>query len=86
MALLRPLSGSGAYGVMVDIMKAHGPDSFIGILAGALNGSTETTFYVLTLYLGAARVRDGRHALIVCLAGDVAGFLVATAACRWLFA
>ena len=85
MALLRPLSGSGAYGVMVDIMKAHGPDSFIGILAGALNGSTETTFYVLTLYLGAARVRDGRHALVACLGGDVVGFAVATAACHWLF-
>jgi spore maturation protein SpmB len=85
MALLRPLSGSGAYGVMVDIMKAHGPDSFIGILAGALNGSTETTFYVLTLYLGAARVRDGRHALFACLGGDVVGFAVATAACHWLF-
>jgi len=85
MALLRPLSGSGAYGVMVEIMKTHGPDSFVGILAGALNGSTETTFYVLTLYLGAARVRDGRHALLACLGGDVAGFVVATAACRWLF-
>ncbi|MBS1106674.1 MAG: rane protein [Deltaproteobacteria bacterium] len=85
MALLRPLSGSGAYGVMVDIMKTHGPDSFIGILAGALNGSTETTFYVLTLYLGAARVRDGRHALLACLGGDIAGFAVATAACHWLF-
>jgi len=85
MALLRPLSGSGAYGVMVDIMKTHGPDSFIGILAGALNGSTETTFYVLTLYLGAARVRDGRHALVACLGGDLAGFAVATASCHWLF-
>jgi spore maturation protein SpmA len=86
MALLRPLSGSGAYGVMVEIMKTHGADSFVGILAGALNGSTETTFYVLTLYLGAARVRDGRHALACCLLGDVAGFAMATAACRWLFA
>lgn len=85
MALLRPLSGSGSYGVMVEIMKTHGADSFIGILAGALNGSTETTFYVLTLYLGAARVRDGRHALFACLGGDVVGFAVATAACHWLF-
>jgi len=85
MALLRPLSGSGSYGVMVEIMKTHGPDSFIGILVGALNGSTETTFYVLTLYLGAARVRDGRHALACCLGGDVVGFAVATAACHWLF-
>ena len=85
MALLRPLSGSGSYGVMVEIMKTHGPDSFLGILAGALNGSTETTFYVLTLYLGAARVRDGRHALVACLIGDVAGFAVATASCHWLY-
>jgi spore maturation protein SpmA len=86
MALLRPLSGSGSYGVMVDIMKAHGPDSFIGILAGVMNGSTETTFYVLTLYFGAARVRDGRYTLLACLGGDVAGFVMATVACRWLFA
>jgi spore maturation protein SpmA len=85
MALLRPLSGSGAYGVMVELMKTHGPDSFVGLLAGVLNGSTETTFYVLTLYLGAARVRDARYILIACLAGDLAGFAAATAACRWLF-
>ncbi len=85
MALLRPLSGSGSYGVMVEIMKVHGPDSFIGILVGALNGSTETTFYVLTLYLGAAGVRNGRHALLACLGGDIAGFAVATASCHWLF-
>jgi spore maturation protein SpmA len=85
MALLRPLSGSGAYGVMVDIMKAHGPDSFVGILVGSFQGSTETTFYVLTLYFGAARIRDGRYTLPACLAGDVAGFAAATAACHWLF-
>ena len=85
MALLRPLSGSGAYALMVDIMKARGPDSFVGILVGSFQGSTETTFYVLTLYLGAAQVRDGRYALLACLGGDVAGFATATAACHWLF-
>jgi spore maturation protein SpmA len=85
MALLRPLSGSGAYGVMVETMKTHGVDSFVGNLVSTMNGSTETTFYVLTLYLGAARVRDARHALVACLGGDVAGFAVATAACHWLF-
>jgi spore maturation protein SpmB len=85
MALLRPLSGSGAYGVMVELMKTHGPDSFVGILAGVLNGSTETTFYVLTLYLGAARVRDARYILFACLGGDLVGFAVATAACHWFF-
>ena len=85
MALLRPLSGSGSYGVMVEMLKTHGPDSFIGMLVSTLNGSTETTFYVLTLYLGAARVRDGRHALFACLGGDLAGFAMATAACHWFF-
>jgi spore maturation protein SpmA len=85
MALLRPLSGSGAYGVMVELTKTHGPDSFVGLLVGTMSGSTETTFYVLTLYLGAARVRDARYVVIACLAGDVAGFAAATAACHWLF-
>ena len=85
MALLRPLSGSGAYGVMVELMKTHGVDSFIGVLVGAMNGSTETTFYVLTLYLGAARVRDARYILFAALAGDFMAFVVATASCRWLF-
>jgi spore maturation protein SpmA len=85
MALLRPLSGSGAFGVMSEILTTQGPDSFVGLLTSTLQGSTETTFYVLALYLGAARVRDGRHALAACLAGDVAGFLGATAACHWFF-
>lgn len=85
MALLRPLSGSGAFGVMSEILTAHGPDSFIGLLVSTLQGSTETTFYVLALYLGAAGVRDGRHALLACLTGDVAGFFGAVAACHWFF-
>ncbi len=85
MALLRPLSGSGAYGVMFETLKTQGPDSFVGFLVSTLQGSTETTFYVLTIYLGAARVRDARHALPVCLMGDLAGLLVATAACHALF-
>jgi spore maturation protein SpmA len=85
MALLRPLSGSGSFGVMSETLTAYGPDSFVGLLTSTLQGSTETTFYVLALYLGAARVRDGRHALAACLTGDVAGFLGATAACHWFF-
>ncbi len=86
MALLRPLSGSGAFGVMSEILKTHGPDSFIGVLVSTYQGSTETTFYVLAVYFGAARVREGRHALAACLAGDVAGFAAATAACHVFFA
>jgi spore maturation protein SpmA len=85
MALLRPLSGSGAFGVMSEILTTHGPDSFVGLLTSTLQGSTETTFYVLALYLGAAGVRDGRHALAACLTGDVAGAIGATAACHLFF-
>jgi spore maturation protein SpmA len=85
MAFLRPLSGSGAFGVMGEIITVHGPDSFIGYLTCTLMGSTETTFYVLALYLGAAGVVDGRHALAACLIGDVGGFVGAVAGCHWFF-
>jgi spore maturation protein SpmA len=85
MALLRPLSGSGAFGVMAEILETHGPDSFVGMLASTLQGSTETTFYVLTVYCGAAGVREVRHALPACLAGDVAGAVGATFACHLFF-
>jgi spore maturation protein SpmA len=85
MALLRPLSGSGALGVMAATIETHGPDSFVGMLVSTLQGSTETTFYVLTIYAGAGRVRDLRHALPACLIGDAAGILGATAACHLFF-
>lgn len=86
MAFIRPLSGSGALGVMSEIFTVHGPDSFIGLLTSTLMGSTETTFYVLAIYFGAAGVVDGRHALLACLAGDIAGFFGAVAACHFFFA
>ena len=86
MALLRPLSGSGAFAVMAETLQAHGPDSFVGMLASTLQGSTETTFYVLTVYCGAAGVREMRYALPACLLGDLAGFVGATAACHLFFA
>ena len=85
MAFIRPLSGSGALGVMSEIFTVHGPDSFIGLLTSTLMGSTETTFYVLAIYLGAAGVVDGRHALLACLTGDIAGFFGAVAACHFFF-
>jgi spore maturation protein SpmA/spore maturation protein SpmB len=85
MALLRPLSGSGAFAVMAEAINTHGPDSFVGQLVSTLQGSTETTFYVLAVYLGAVGVRDSRHILVACLAGDLAGFAAATAACHAFF-
>lgn len=85
MALLRPFSGSGAFAVMAEILESQGPDSFVGLLASTIQGSTETTFYVLTVYCGAAGIRDIRHALPACLVGDLAGIAGATAACHLFF-
>lgn len=85
MALIRPLSGSGALGVMTDALKSYGPDSFVGYLVSVLNGSTETTFYVLALYFGAVQVKVLRHALAACLVTDVAGPIGAFLACKLFF-
>ncbi len=88
MALLRPLSGSGAYGVMASIINdpAIGPDSYTGFLVSTLQGSTETTFYVLAVYFGAVQVRRVRHALVAGITADLVGVIAAVAACSYLFA
>jgi spore maturation protein B len=77
MAIMRPLSGSGAMGVMVEAMETYGPDSLIGYMVSTFQGSTETTFYVLAVYFGAVGVRRTRHALPACLIADVAGLSAA---------
>ncbi|RLC24127.1 MAG: spore maturation protein [Deltaproteobacteria bacterium] len=83
MALLRPLSGSGAYGILASIINdpAIGPDSYVGYLVSTLQGSTETTFYVMAVYFGAVQVRRVRHALAAALTADVAGVIFAIIAC-----
>lgn len=83
--LVRPLSGSGALGVTVDLLQQHGPDSFIGRLASLLQGSTDTTFYVLTVYFGAVGVRRVRYAPVVGLTGDVVGYVVAVSLAYYLW-
>jgi spore maturation protein SpmA len=85
MALIRPLSGNGALGVMTEAMKTHGPDSFIGYLVSTINGGTETTFYVLALYFGSVQVKALRHTLAACIAADFAGPAGALLACRLFF-
>jgi spore maturation protein SpmA len=85
MGLVRSLSGSGALGVMTEAMKAHGPDSFVGYLVSVINGSNETTFYVLALYFGSVGVRATRHTMFACLAADLTGFLAALFWCRLFF-
>ena len=84
MAILRPLSGSGAYAIMAEIMQAEGPDSLVGYLVSTLQGSTETTFYVLAVYFGAVGVIRVRHALAAGLTADVAGVVGAVVAVNWL--
>jgi spore maturation protein SpmB len=86
MALMRPLSGSGAYGVLASIIQdpAVGPDSYTGVLVSTLQGSTETTFYVLAVYFGAVQVRRVRHALAAGLTADLAGVAFAVLACSFL--
>ena len=87
MALLRPLSGSGAYGVMASIINdpAIGPDSYTGYLVSTLQVSTETTFYVLAVYFGAVQVRRIRHALAAGLTADLVGVIAAVAAVTFLY-
>jgi len=78
MAILRPLSGSGALGVAADAMTEHGPDSLIGYMVSTYQGSTETTFYTLAVYFGAIGVKTTRHTVPACLIADVTGILAAT--------
>jgi spore maturation protein SpmA len=85
MALMRPLSGSGSLGIMTEIIKVHGPDSFIGIMVSTFFGSTETTFYVLAVYFGAINIKNTRHALPAGLIADIAGILGAVFIVRMLF-
>jgi len=87
MAILRPLSGSGAYGVMASIINdpAIGPDSYTGYLVSTLQGSTETTFYVLAVYFGAVQVRRIRHAMAAALTADLAGIFAAVVICSYLY-
>jgi spore maturation protein SpmA len=84
-ALVRPLSGSGARGMMIETMNTHGPDSFAGRLVSVIQGSTETTFYVLAVYFGSVGIRKTRHAVGCGLAADLAGILGAIAATYFFF-
>jgi spore maturation protein SpmB len=76
-ALMKPLSGSGARGMMVDAMQTHGADSFVGRLASVFQGSTDTTFYVIALYFGSVGVKRTRHAVTCGLIADFTGIIAA---------
>ena len=85
-ALMKPLSGSGARGMMVDAMTTYGADSFVGRLSSIFQGSTDTTFYILAVYFGSVGVSKTRHAVTCGLLADLAGILAAIAVCYLFFA
>jgi spore maturation protein SpmA len=84
-ALMKPLSGSGARGMMVDAMHTYGADSFVGRLACIFQGSTDTTFYILAVYFGSVGIRYTRHAVACGLLADLAGVIAAIAICYLFF-
>jgi len=84
-ALMKPFSGSGARAMMIDTMQVHGADSFAGRLASIVQGSTETTFYVLAVYFGSVGIKNIRHAAACGLAADAAGITAAITIAYWFF-
>lgn len=83
--LVRPVSGSGALGIGTELMTAYGPDSLIGRVAAVMLGSTETTFYTIAVYFGAAGIRRTRHAVPAALIADAVGFIASAWAVRLFF-
>ena len=84
-ALMKPLSGSGARGMMVDAMTNYGADSFVGRLSCVFQGSTDTTFYILAVYFGSVGIKNTRHAVSCGLLADLAGVIAAIAICYFFF-
>ena len=84
-AFIKPLSGSGSRAMMIETMNAHGADSFAGRLASVMQGSTETTFYVLAVYFGSIGIKYTRHAISCGLIADFAGIFAAIIVCYWFF-
>jgi len=85
LGLLRPLTGTGSLAYTTELIRTHGPDSLIGLIASTIQGSTDTTLYVLTVYFGAIGIRNGRYALKVGLFSDVVGFIAAIVICMVAF-
>jgi spore maturation protein B len=85
MMIVRPLSGSGANGILGDLIRTEGPDSLAARMAAVMAGSTETTFYVLAVYFGAAGISKYRHAIPAALVADAAGFAASIAIVRLVF-
>ncbi|HAA89464.1 MAG: Spore maturation protein B [Thermoanaerobacterales bacterium 50_218] len=85
LAMMRPLSGSSALGIATELIKTYGPDSFIGRLASVMQGSTDTTFFIITIYFGSVGIRHYRHALALGLFADLVSFMSSVYICHRLF-
>jgi spore maturation protein B len=85
LAIMRPLSGTGSLGLTIEILNTYGPDSMIGKVASTVLGSTDTTFYILTVYFGAVGIHNPRYSVSVGLLGDFIGFLGSIYICQFLF-
>lgn len=86
LALIRPISGTGSLGMVSDLIATYGPDSFIGRLASTMQGSTDTTFYIITVYFGAVGIKKIGDALKVGLLADVVGITASIIICSYVFA
>jgi len=85
LAMMRPISGSASLALISDIMKVHGPDSFIGRVVSTMMGSTETTFYTLALYFGAAGIKKIRYTLVAAMIADFSSILASVWICTLVF-
>ena len=85
LVLIRPISGSAALAVGSDLMAAYGVDSEIGLTAAVMLGSTETTFYTISVYFGAAEIKQTRYAIPAALTADLTGFIAASLVTKWIF-
>ena len=85
LAFMRPLSGSASIGMLAELLKIHGPDSYLGRTASTMMGSTETTLYTASIYLGSVGIRDTRYILIAGLLSDLIGFLSSIVICTLIF-
>lgn len=86
LGIMKPLSGTGALGLATEVLNQFGADSLYGRIASTITGSTDTTFYILTVYFGAVGITNPRYSIYVGLCGDMVGFISSIYICRLIFA
>ena len=84
LVLIKPLSGSGAMGIFTDILKSNGPDSFVGLVASVIMGTTETIFYTVTVYFGAVKIKKIRHTVWAAVMADITAIIMAILMVKFL--